>query len=114
MNIYSQFHLVIERSIIFRQFVFSTFSKPLTEVIMRMDLSYSFSVEKLLAQKLLILGAKNKPIINIKHQNLACEIGSVREVISRQLKKFEQKGWIKMGREKIELVNYSKLQQFST
>ncbi len=107
-----QFHSVIEDSMIFRQFVFSTFSKRLTEVIMRMELSYSSSVEKLLVQKLLMLGS-HKAMIKITHQNLACEIGTVREVVSRRLKKIEKKGWIKMGRGNIELINYPKLLQFS-
>ena len=98
------FHKAIEQSLAFRQFVFSTFSKRLTDVITRIELSYSTSVEKQLAQKLLTFEDSDH-IINMTHQQLACEIGSVREVVSRQLKKFENKGWIKMSRGRIEVSN---------
>ena len=105
-----KFHFVIERSIKFRQFVFSTFSKRLTDVISRMELSYTCSIEKQLAQKLLKLG-RNKRVIQMTHQELAREIGSVREVVSRQLKKFEKKQWIKMRRGEIELIDNSGFKQ---
>ena len=72
-------------------------------MITRIELSYSTSVEKQLAQKLLTFEDSDR-IINMTHQQLACEIGSVREVVSRQLKKFENKGWIKMSRGVLRLV----------
>ncbi|WP_242390542.1 Crp/Fnr family transcriptional regulator [Pararhodospirillum photometricum] len=32
------------------------------------------------------------------HQELATELGTAREVVSRQLKDFERRGWVSLGR----------------
>ncbi len=42
--------------------------------------------------------------IAITHEQLATELGTARVVISRLLKQMEQKGWIRLFRNKIELV----------
>jgi len=106
----SIFHETLQKSVIFRQFVFSTFSRRLTDVISRMETLCSASIEQQLANVLLLL-SKEYPVINITHQELASEIGTVREVVSRHLKKFENKQWIRMSRGKIELVDKAKLQK---
>lgn len=41
--------------------------------------------------------------INISHQQIATDLNSTREVISRLLKKMEQRGWVKLNRNYIEL-----------
>lgn len=98
------FHQTLEESVIFRQFVFSTFGKRLTDVISRMEILCSSTIEHQLVKVLLFL-SKNNAHIKITHQELASEVGSVREVISRQLKKFENKQWIRLGRGNIEVLD---------
>lgn len=98
------FHQTLQQSVIFRQFVFSTFGKRLTDVISRMEILCSSSIEYQLVKALLFL-SKNEANIKITHQELASEVGSVREVISRQLKKFENKQWIRLGRGNIEVLD---------
>ncbi|PKL75136.1 MAG: Crp/Fnr family transcriptional regulator [Candidatus Melainabacteria bacterium HGW-Melainabacteria-1] len=44
------------------------------------------------------------PVLSITHQQLADELGTAREVVSRLLKKLEQQGQVKLGRGKIELL----------
>jgi CRP/FNR family transcriptional regulator len=44
-------------------------------------------------------------IIGRTHQQIADDLGTAREVISRQLKTCEQKVWIKLGRSKINVIN---------
>ncbi|MDZ4910576.1 helix-turn-helix domain-containing protein, partial [Clostridium perfringens] len=44
-------------------------------------------------------------ILYITHENIANELGSSREVISRILKKFEKEGNIEVFRGKIKLIN---------
>lgn len=44
-------------------------------------------------------------IINISHSELANEIGSTREVVSRTLKEFERKGSVELNFKKIKLKN---------
>jgi CRP/FNR family transcriptional regulator len=36
---------------------------------------------------------------------VAQELGSVREIVSRLLKQFEEQGFVRLGRERIELVD---------
>lgn len=43
--------------------------------------------------------------IEINHQTIADELNSSREVISRLLKKMEQRGWLKLHRNAIEILN---------
>jgi CRP/FNR family transcriptional regulator, anaerobic regulatory protein len=47
----------------------------------------------------------NTKVLNINHQEIANELNSSREVISRLLKKMEQLGKVKTGRNSIELVD---------
>jgi len=46
----------------------------------------------------------NNNIISATHEQLAAELGSARAVVSRLLKQMEEKGLVKLGRNKIELV----------
>jgi CRP/FNR family transcriptional regulator, anaerobic regulatory protein len=48
--------------------------------------------------------ANNSKIINLSHQDIANDLGSSREVISRLLKKMEQLGMLKLNRNQIELL----------
>jgi CRP/FNR family transcriptional regulator len=43
-------------------------------------------------------------VLHTTHQDIAQELNSSREVISRLLKKLEQRGQIKLGRNKIEVL----------
>ena len=36
---------------------------------------------------------------------LAEELGSVREIVSRLLRSFEQRGWVKLGRERVTVLD---------
>jgi CRP/FNR family transcriptional regulator len=47
--------------------------------------------------------------LHITHQELACELGSSREVISRLLKKLEKQGSLKLGRGVIQILNSKKI-----
>lgn len=47
----------------------------------------------------------NNKVINVTHEQLANELGTVRVVISRLLKQIEEEGLVELGRNKITLVN---------
>jgi CRP/FNR family transcriptional regulator len=40
---------------------------------------------------------------------MAAELGTAREVVSRQLKEFERRGWVKLGRGVIKISDSSAL-----
>ena len=61
----------------------------------------------------LLKSCDNDASLETTHQQLATELGSAREVISRQLKDFEQKGWIEQQRGQIQLQQEDALQQLA-
>ncbi|MGY6275009.1 Crp/Fnr family transcriptional regulator [Methylomonas sp. MgM2] len=104
------FHRCLEHSAFFRDFVFRSFSIRLADVIKRME-SISFgSIDQKLAKVLL---SSESPIISKTHHELALEMGSVREVVSRHLKRFESYGWINLNRGSIEILNHDALSRVS-
>ncbi|MBI5261403.1 MAG: Crp/Fnr family transcriptional regulator [Bradyrhizobium sp.] len=88
----------------FRQFVFAAFSRRLTNLF-RLIEEVAFSrIDVRLAQKLLQL-AGERGQISATHQDFANELGSAREVISRQLHEFARQGWVKASRGVVEITN---------
>jgi CRP/FNR family transcriptional regulator len=60
-------------------------------------------IDQMLARALLQSAIGNE--VSKTHQELAIAIGSAREVISRHLKRFEQQGWIQLGRGKLKILD---------
>lgn len=92
----------------FRRFVFTAFSRRVTNLF-RIIEEVAFSrIDVRLAQRLLDLAdARNH--LSATHQELANELGSAREVISRQMHEFQRRGWIKASRGEIELTDKAAL-----
>lgn len=98
------FNRGLAQSTNFRELVFNTYAQRLSEVISLVgEISFN-RIEIRLAKQLLHL-ASNENSLFITHQYLATELGSAREVISRQLKKFEGEGLLHLSRGKIVLSN---------
>ena len=88
--------------------MFRNFSKRLADVINRMG-SISFgTVDQKLAKALLAFGSNTIPKT---HNELALELGSAREVVSRHLKRFESLGWVSLNRGSIEIINFDALKK---
>jgi CRP/FNR family transcriptional regulator len=45
---------------------------------------------------------------------IADELGSAREMVSRLLKGFADQGWVKLGREQIEVINRGALNRLAS
>ena len=58
-------------------------------------------LDERLAQLLIHRG----PVLEATHQKLADELGSVREIVSRLLRGFEERGWVKLERERITVLD---------
>jgi CRP/FNR family transcriptional regulator len=54
---------------------------------------------------LLVRRAEDGPTIHATHQALADELGSVREIVTRMLRSFEDRGYVELGRERIRVVD---------
>jgi len=83
----------------FRRFVFGMYGERLAEVMALVDEVAFRRLDQRLAQLLVRRG----PVIEATHQKLADELGSVREIVSRLLRSFESRGWLKLERERITL-----------
>ena len=88
----------------FRQFVFTAFSRRVTDLFRVIEEVAFARIDVRLAQKLLTLAGDNGQVI-ATHQELAHELGSAREVISRQLNEFARRGWIKSLRGAVEITD---------
>jgi CRP/FNR family transcriptional regulator len=99
-----KFHRAIQQSKSFREFVFSSFSSHLGSLIALVEEVAFGKLDIRLSRHLLKLAADNTSL-ETTHQQLATELGSAREVISRQLKEFESRGWLKLHRGSIEIID---------
>ena len=52
--------------------------------------------------------------LTMTHQALADELGTVREIVTRLLRRFEREGWVTLGREHIQIVNSTALRALAT
>lgn len=93
----------------FRRFVFDMYGARLAEV---MELVEEVAFRKLdtrLARLLVLRG----PVIEATHQNLADELGSVRVFVSRLLRSFEERGWVRLERERVNVLDPKALLAFA-
>lgn len=93
---------------IFRRFVFNAYSMRITELFMIINEIAFSRIDIRLAQRLLRLADDNGQL-SITHQALAVELGTAREVITRQLREFQRRGWIKLTRGSIALCDHKAL-----
>jgi CRP/FNR family transcriptional regulator len=99
----SSFQSALEESQWFRRFVFDGFSSRLTSVIQKIEQIAFTAIDVRLAGVLLELDRKG--VEKITHQDIAVELGTAREVVSRHLKRFESEGWVRLGRGQVSLVD---------
>ncbi len=98
------FDELIARSKTFREFVFSAYSKRITDLFFVIEEIAFQRMDIRLAQKLLELADAGRKV-HATHQQMAAELGTAREVVSRQLLEFQRRGWVTQSRGTIELAN---------
>lgn len=106
------FEDLIVRSGVFRRFVFTAYSKRITDLFVVIEEVAFKRIDIRLAQKLLELGRQSGHV-PLTHQQLATELGSAREVISRQLHEFQRRGWVNATRGDVELTDIDALDGFA-
>ena len=107
----SMFHELLARSVPFRRFVLDDYGQLLASMITLVDEVAFASLDQRLARRLLA-EADRDGTVEKTHQQLALDLASVREVISRTLGEWEREGWIKTTRGKIEIVDHVALARF--
>ena len=89
----------------FRRFVFGIFADRLADLMALAEAVAFQRLDQRLAGALLGHGS----MVLATHQALADELGTVREIVTRLLKRFEQAGWLRLGRERIDLLDAAAL-----
>ncbi len=99
----------VRRYDLWRGFVFDLLSQRLASVMAIVDEVAFRRMDARLASFLVSQGQIQNPI-QITHQEIAAELGSSREVISRILEDFASQGFIRSGRGSVELLDFESLQ----
>ena len=111
---HSAFDKALDESAAFRRFVFSNLGQRLADVISRIEQLCSPSIDRHLAGLLVKLPTNSDNSVTVTHQELAGNLGTAREVVSRHLKRFESNGWVLLGRGSIHIQNADALSQLAT
>ena len=109
----AKFNHAVQHSRPFREFVFSSFSSHLGSLIALVE-EITFGKLDIRLARHLIGATPHGAVLTTTHQQLATELGSAREVISRLLKDFESRGWLKLSRGSIEILDRESLQQLAS
>lgn len=105
------FNQLMVDSAVFRKFVMTNYGALISDLIVLLDEVAFHSLDARLAK--VLLDAKT-PQITRTHQQIADELGTAREVVSRQLKRLEVKGAVSLGRGQIEITNRTSLEKLAS
>ena len=95
----------------FQQYIYKLLAARLLEVMTLVDEIVFHKMDERLIEYLLRHSKNDEDIIEITHEELASQLGSVREVISRLLKGFERDGLIQLSRGKVKIMHRSGLEE---
>lgn len=94
----------------FRDFVFLLFSERMADLMQLVEEVAFRKLDQRLAGLLLGKGR----VLHTTHQQLADELGSVREIVSRLLKGFAEQGMVRLGREQVEVLDAAGLRRVAS
>jgi CRP/FNR family transcriptional regulator len=95
-----------------RRFIFETMSQALVDVTSLLEDVAFRTMESRLAV-LLLQHVDMAGVISMRHEDIAAELGTAREVGTRVLETFERKGVVRRSRGRIEIRNDALLRQLS-
>ena len=85
----------------FRHYIFELFAARLSSLMALVEEVAFHKLDQRLAALLVAKGNR----VRTTHQNLADELGSAREIVSRLLKGFQDNGWVQLGRRQIDVID---------
>jgi CRP/FNR family transcriptional regulator len=94
----------------FRNDVLGLFAERMADLTSLIDAVAFHKLDHRLAAALLGRGQQ----LATTHQALADELGTVREIVTRLLRRFEREGWVSLGREQIQIVNSAALRAMAS
>lgn len=102
----AKFRKLLQTDPLFQEVVFQGFAARVGELTDVIDDLLEHRTDLRLARWIAKLPGDE---VNMKQVEIAQELGTAREVVSRTLKAFEDKGWIKVGRGKVSILDRSAL-----
>lgn len=104
---------LVDRSGAFRALVFAAFADRMQTMMQLLEKVAFQKVESRLAERLLAL-APEDGTIRMTHADLAGQVGSAREVVSRRLESWARSGWVSVGRGTITVQDRAALSALAT
>ena len=104
------FNQLMIDSAIFRKFVMANYGALISDLIVLLDEVAFHSLDVRLAK---VLVAEKSSQFSRTHQQIADELGTAREVVSRQLKRLEVKGVVSLGRGQVQIINRNALEKLA-
>jgi CRP/FNR family transcriptional regulator len=95
----------------FRDFVCRVFGGRVRDLIMLLESITARNVDIRLA-RWLIDNSGTDGYVDASHRELAFELGTAREVVSRHLKEFEDRGWLRRSRKQIDILDNTALEHY--
>jgi CRP/FNR family transcriptional regulator, anaerobic regulatory protein len=93
----------------FRDFVLGLFAERMADLAALVDEVAFHRLDRRLAGALLGHG----PELVVTHQELADVLGTVREMVTRLLRRFEREGWIELARERVRIRDVGALRRLA-
>jgi CRP/FNR family transcriptional regulator len=103
------FDMLVAEEAAFRNFVFAAYSRRLIDLLRVVDDVAFGRIDVRLAERLLVLVGGDREIA-ATHAQIASELGTAREVVSRVLHDFHKRGFIVQSRGRIEVTDKAALQ----
>lgn len=106
------FKVLLAESNVFRELVFTTFAHRISELMAKIDEVAFTSIDRRLATRLLGLSDASSQVRST-HDQLALDLGSAREVVSRKLAYWEKAGWLVRDRGSLRITNLEAIDKLS-
>jgi CRP/FNR family transcriptional regulator len=106
------FQRLVERSHEARNYLFSQFASRLTDVMLLIEEIVFRRMDERLAERLAAM-TQHTPLVEKTHEELAAELGTAREVVSRTLKEFERAGFVQLSRGAVVVIDRKGLVHFA-
>lgn len=107
----SVFHDLMSASAPFRRFVLDDYGQLIGSLITLVD-EVAFASLDIRLARLLLAESAQTGVVHKTHQELALDLGSVREVVSRHLGEWERAGWIHRERGHITVADRTNLERY--
>ena len=92
------FRRLTEENVSIRCFLYEMAAERFSEVLWIMQQILFMGFDRRLALFLLEAGRREGPQLRLTHEQIARDLGSAREVVTRMLRRFSQEGLVELGR----------------